>query len=251
MTEPIKDTGQELVIPKDQGIEKPRKRLIPSGPNAIDLIDLATCKQYIGLQATNTDADGIIQFLITSFSQYALNCTGRDSFTSIEHYIEIYNGNGAQRMFLRNTPIVVVNSLIVGNYAMSQSQGLTSFGWYIEQTGKSIGLRGVISQFTPYTLQALNTNIGPYITTMPMKFPMGMGNIQVDYNAGYASVPWDLQEAAMKVVAQNYKRKDWVDQASKSLSAGSGMIGTTRYRDWAMPPEVENVLVFYKRRALV
>lgn len=79
-----------------------------------------------------------------------------------------------------------------------------------------------------------------------IKDPSNPQNINVQYTAGYAGVPFDLAEMAMRVVGQNFKRRQWIDLASKTLSAQGGS-GTTRYRDWALSPMDELVLQNYKR----
>lgn len=214
----------------------PKKLPATLAPSPIDLTDLATVKSWLSIQPNNTDADVTLQFLITSFSQYVLNKTGRDSFSSINTYLETYDGNGSARLFLRNSPIVSVASVSAGSYTFPISTDSNTFGVYIDSTKKSIILRGRI-----LSNRVFHRSVG---------FPIGYGNISVNYSAGYASVPFDLQEATMRAVSQNYQRKDWIDLASKTLSAGGGASGTTRYRDWALEPMVERVLDFYSRYAM-
>lgn len=197
-------------------------------PNAIDLTTLAAVKNLAGAVASTDDQE--IQDLITGFSQYVLARTGRDSLNSVGSYNENYDGNGNSRLFLRNSPIVSVVSVTVGAFTLQQSTSLTTSGWYIEQGKKSIGIRcagGIIG-------------FGPNI------FSKGQGNVQVNYTAGYAATPFDLEVACREAVAIGYKRKSWQDQESKSLSGG-GASGTTKYRNWALPPHVERVLLSYQR----
>lgn len=196
-------------------------------PSDIDLVDLATVKQWLNIANTNTDDDLLIQFLITAFSQHVLNKTGIASFTSVDAFVDTYDGNGQERLFVRNPPIVSVASVNVGSLSLPQSTGLTSNGWFIEDSKKSIALRGCV-----------------------YRFHRGLGNIQVSYTGGYSEVPIDLAEAAMNAIGQNYVRKDWKDLASQAISSGSGVTGTSRYRDWVYPPGVLETILFYKRRAL-
>lgn len=208
--------------------------IIPA-QNTVDLTTLNDVKAWLQIQSANTDDDDTIQFLITSFSQYVLNRTGVASFNSVNQYTEIYDGNGSQRLFLRNYPITSIISVVVGSYQVSQSTSTSSAGLFIEQIPRSIAFRSGGVGWT--------TAVGIY----PYTFRPGIGNVQVTYMAGYTSVPYDLQEACMKAVAINYKRKDWIDLASKTLTASGGGTGTTAYRAWALPPEIERVLVWYSR----
>lgn len=72
---------------------------------------------------------------------------------------------------------------------------------------------------------------------------------QVAVSYTYNSAPADLEFVARRTVAQYYKRRQWLDQASKSLGA-QGATGTTRYRDWKMDPRDMETLNNYKRYAL-
>jgi hypothetical protein len=210
--------------------------------NSTDLVEIDDVKSWLNIPSTNTDDDGLLQLLISSFSQYVLNRTGQQSFSTVNSYTDIYSGNNSYRLFLRNTPIQSVTSIIVGAWTVPQSTGLTTNGWYIDPDGKSVVLRSSASGYmtAPYS---------SYYTTWPGCFLRGQGNIQVTYTAGYNSVPYDLQEAVMEAVAINYSRKDWIDLASKALSPTGGG-GSTRYRDWHLPPGIRIVLDYYSRRAI-
>lgn len=213
--------------------------VVPPPQNNLDLVLLDDVKSWLGIKSGNTDDDETIQICITGFSQYVLNRTGRSSFTAVDNYIETYDGNGNMRLFLKNYPITVLNSVQIGAYTVPFSTSLTVPGIYIEQSTKSIAFRFSTGTLLP------PQNIYPY------RFERGQGNILVNYMAGYAEVPFDLYEAAMKAVAINYRRKDWIDMASKSISTGGGATGTTRYRDWTLPPDIERVLTHYQRRATI
>lgn len=204
-----------------------------------DLVELDDVKSWLGIESTNNDDDGILQLLISSFSRYVLNRTGQQSFTTVNAYTEIYDGNNGTRLFLRNYPIVSVSSLLVGATTVPQSLGLTLSGWYIDPSLKSLALRR-----NSYGHQT------PTSIIWSGMFQRGQGNIQVSYTAGFTSVPFDLQQAVMSVVAIQYSRKDWLDLASKTLSSGAGATGTTTYRSWARPPEVEDVINYYAKRSM-
>jgi hypothetical protein len=206
--------------------------------NIIDLVTLEQAKDWLGIASSNTDSDGTIQFIISAFSEYVINRTGISSFNSIQTYNETYDGNGASRMFVRNPPIQSLILLQIGSNQISVSSGPTSTGIYVEDSRKSIAFRS--SGWALYPPQS----IYPYV------FTSGQGNVLVSYLGGYTSVPFDLGETCMKVVGINYTRQAFIDLASKTIAAGGGATGTTRYRDWAMPPECERVIYFYQRRAM-
>jgi hypothetical protein len=209
--------------------------VILSSQISIDLVQLNDVKSFLGFQSTNTDDDGILQLLITSFSQYVLNKTSISSFNSIQTFTETYDGNGNTRLFLRNQPIRSLVSLVVGSYQVPPSTGPTVSGIYVEDSKKSIAFRWSAGAISP-----------PY-SIYPYGFTPGQGNVVVNYTAGYSSVPFDLYEAVIEAVAINYRRKDWLDLASKNISTSGGGAGTTTYRKWFLPPGIEEVINFYSR----
>ena len=72
--------------------------------------------------------------------------------------------------------------------------------------------------------------------------------VAVSYDVNQA--PYDLEYAVRCVVALNYKRKAWQDQASRGTTT-QGASSTTRYRDWAWPPEMDKVFESYQRKAIL
>ena len=206
--------------------------------NTIDLVTLDIVKDFLNIADENTDDDGLIQFLITAFSQYVINRTGRTSFNLITSHTDTYDGNGNNRLSLRESPIISLTSVTIGLYQVPMSTSFGVPGVYVEDNKKSIAFRSSAGAFQP------PQSIYPYC------FTRGTGNIQVIYTAGFASVPFDLAQAAMQSIAANYARKDWIDLASKSMAAGGGVTGSTRYRDWIITPYAEQVIRRYQRRSL-
>ena len=293
-------------------------------PNAIDLTTLANVKNRAEVTTSNDDAD--IQAAITAFSQWLLDFTGKTTLNSIASLTETYDGNGNQRLFLRSNPILTLTSVTMNGAGLPISSGQTAWGCYVDQSGKSIGLRGGIGQFStfPYPT-AYGTPYGGVRARGPV-FYLGQQNIVVVYTAGYGPVsvtndvetiaantvtlaqgpwvadqgvsfypslvplakvanspvsgqyavtnglyvfatadegkqvllnyqinqaPYDLEYAVRCVVAINYKRKAWQDQKSRAVAAQGGGSATTSYRDWAWPPEYENIFQNYKRTSII
>lgn len=204
-----------------------------------DLVRLDDVKSYLGILSTNTDNDFLLQILISSFSTYVINRTSISSFSQPTTYTEIYDGNNNMRLMLRNYPILSVISVLVGAYTVPLSTGITVPGIFIDGTKRSIAFRSAPFSWPNYSIVSA--------TLFPYCFTKGQGNIQVQYTAGYKQVPYDLQEAAMKAVAIYYKRRNYLDLDSNTLSAGAGVSGTVRYRSWDLPPEINNILNFYSR----
>jgi hypothetical protein len=190
-------------------------------PNAgIDLCQLADVKAYIGIAPTATADDALLASLITGASQYWLTRTCRGSLSSIQNYTERYDGTGRDELLLNYFPVTAVLSLQINGNPISQSTDYFQSGWVLNAQGTGVVLLG--SRW----------------------FWRGRLNILVNYQAGYSEVPLDVEEAVRKQVAVNYKRKSVTDEASIALPQGGG---TTSFRSWSIPPEVEDVIERYRR----
>ncbi len=71
-------------------------------------------------------------------------------------------------------------------------------------------------------------------------------SIVIAYNA--PGTPYDVGIAATQMVAVNVKRRGWIDQSSQAMAQGAGTIS---FRDWELPKEVQRVIDFYSRTAVV
>lgn len=211
-------------------------------PNAaIDLTTISIVHKLLRVPLTNDTDDDLIQLCITAASQEWIWRTARgpegevateSPFVAPVAYTEVRDGNGSYRLILRNWPITSVESLLVSGQPFSQSTGFGSRGWVIDGSKKSIVIRTGGSQST------LGRASGG--------FDEGIQNVEVQYHAGFTGVPLDIQKACTHMVAINYKRTEWLDMASKSMSAG-GSTGTTSYRSWELPPEILRVMHHYTR----
>lgn len=222
----------------------------------LDLTTLNIVKSWIpGLNpSTPTADDPVIQSCITSWGYEFLKRTGQGDqnqdfeqspFTAVCTFNETYDGMGTYRLFLRNRPIQSVIQLVINTVAIAQSTAVGAAGYVVDGSGKSIALRqGIVGWGSPsptyWSYQA-----GPFSTmSTGLKFWQGIQNVSVQYTAGYSTVPADIQECANKVVAQNYQRRSWVDEASRAMAGGGG---TIRYRDWDIPIECQLIVDRYTR----
>lgn len=219
--------------------------------NPIDLTTLASVKARFNI--TSTTDDTLLQYLITSASLIAMHETGcgpmdwsipaGSPLVSPQAFNENYDGNGSFRMFLRNQPIRSVESLTVNNVGFSASSGFGAPGFVIDGSGKSIALRGGgAGQGGPFTFTGWpSPNAGGC-------FAKGIQNVNVQYHAGFASTPWDLQDKAEVLIGVNYRLAPKREQASIAMAQGAGTIS---FRDWDMPLDVKRVFQSYRRSAVV
>jgi hypothetical protein len=211
---------------------------IPSPPNAIDLATLSQVKGYLyTVQGTPAD-DYVLQWLTTSASQYLLSQTHRASLNSVSTQTEPYNGTGQPQITTREFPITAVQSVVINGYSVPATpttgpQAYLQPGWAIGLNGTSIVLSsgGTGSWYPGYGV--------------PSVFPRGILNVVISYSAGYDGIPFDINEACVQLIGQNYKRRGWIDEASRAFAAGGGQ---TTYRNWDAPTQVRKVINDYSRR---
>jgi hypothetical protein len=187
-------------------------------PSAIDLTTVADVKEYVKIEGTS--GDDLLQMIITGVSRYWLTRTQRASLNSIVSLTERYDGPGGQDLLLREFPIISIASVTVGGAPIPPSPDYIQSGWVINESQDGLAL------------------LGSYY------FNRGRLNIGVNYQAGFTETPADISDAVIKQVAQNYKRRNTTDQAMVALPSGGG---TTAYRSWEVPPDVERVIQNYSK----
>lgn len=186
----------------------------------IALIDVANAKTQ--LKITTSDEDTILADLINQASAAANKYCGRHLMQ--KSYVEYYNGNGGIELILKNFPVVSVTDLYVAdaNRTFDSTSLITIASDLLVK--KEVGI-----------LELWN-NGGTFLK--------GNSNIKVSYSAGWslATVPYDLQLAVRKWVAQQYMK-----YSKKRYEVQSETIGqnTVTYMDKEIPLEVEGILRRY------
>ena len=132
-----------------------------------------------------------VQDTITSWGLELLRLCGRGDqsndvpagspFNQAVNFSEVYDGNGANRMFLRNWPVQSVASLQVNTNTIAQSTSVTQAGFVIDASGKSLSLRGGSGVGTNFTTFYPGGCGGGYW------FAKGIQNILVSYAAGFVA----------------------------------------------------------------
>lgn len=175
----------------------------------------------------------------------AIRSGGNASFT-----VNSFSGGSLPYAFLKgfgNIQIVysagyVASAINEQQTIAAQTIPLANTGWYADN-GVSF-----YPSLVPLTKVTSNPAAGQYAVsngTYVFNVTDNAKAVVVTYQ--YSSgAPADLEYAARQTVGINYKRKDYRDHASKSMSTGGGS-ATTSYRDWKFPPEVGSVLQNYRR----
>jgi hypothetical protein len=177
-------------------------------------------------------ADTALARLITSCSKLMLRLMNRDAVLSTA-VTERRNGSGTDRMALRRWPVVSITSVTVSNTVIPASADGVQAGWVADD--HSVLLVG--SQYPSYFSDGYGGSVGA-------QFVKGYQNVSIVYTYGWATVPEDIAQACIELVAQRWTRKGHVDQ--DSVNMGGPVAQTTSYQKSALPKEVEQVCQRYK-----
>lgn len=201
--------------------------------------------------------------IITATSLQFLRITGRgpangsvptvSPFVIPVSYDEWYDGNGNQRQFVRNWPIVAVTAVNVNGTSIPLSGGVTQPGYVVDGSGKSIVIRTI--GYSGGTYRNAYGLIGGNFF-----FARGIQNIEIQYTAGFTGIPYDLNQACIQTAAQTVIQQQVIYMKSKALPIGGGSVSYGNPGEignpyglmtLAFPPYALQTLEFYKRSAIV
>ncbi|MEE9584612.1 MAG: head-tail connector protein [Candidatus Brocadiales bacterium] len=165
---------------------------------------MTNVKDYLGVAGSSDDA--LISRLVDWATDLIHSYCGR-TFTE-GTYDEYYDGDGTEGILTNQYPISTVTLLEVDS---------------IEKDASAYTLYG--------QLGLLKLNSGT--------FSRGKKNVRLQYTAGYASVPNDLEQAAIELVAMKYYDRGR-NRLGISSKAGVSYISH-------LPDEIKVVLDLYKR----
>jgi hypothetical protein len=303
-------------------------------PNQNDLTTLALVQAYLDPGSTttwSTNQSNEMQALITAASRSVMNWTGRRALNRVVPFVDIMDGSGGYRQYLKDYPILKVSSVTVNGIAIapgsvSAANGISP-GYVIDSERESISIVGVQNQrvgtpYGPYSVSGTsfrnsgswrfgtqdNSNFqnvvvqyvagntfvdsettvitgGAYTVAYANNFAIDLGVLYsasaiplasvasspsqgqysvnlstgaytfnaADNNAGvsiayaYNGAPDDLAMAITKMVGVYWNRIKTIDQRSIMIPEG----GTLTMQSWHVPPEVQLVIDFYTRHAVL
>lgn len=160
-----------------------------------DLTTLAVVKGYLpGLDPTDTQYDVLLARLITAVSLQFANDINRD-LAAATGIVEVFDGDGRQRITPRNYPITSVTSLVINGSTIPVRPSTVETGYFLDgQT--SVCLSGYL-------------------------FTKGAQNVVLTYSAGYATIPLDVEQAMVKMICLQFRDKDRIGQGSRSMQGES------------------------------
>lgn len=197
------------------------------------LTSLAKLKEYLGITVTTWDTflEGLVDAATAQAETYTnRNLKARDySYDSDAAAYDpdnaVLDGNGLDRIVLPQYPIVSVTTLRIDTMEIEARSSLFSCGYVPDKASGIILLAGYL-------------------------FTKGLRNIELAYNAGYSTVPANLEQAVIEQAAWLYKESN-VGSALLGVSSKQLPDGSLTFMDRDLLPAVKLVLNRYKKRFLV
>ncbi|MCR3759154.1 phage gp6-like head-tail connector protein [Clostridium felsineum] len=190
------------------------------------LVDLASVKEYLNI--SDTTKDNFLIRKINAASTLVEQYINRS--LKVNSYTENLQGNNRQYLTLMNYPLVSVESVSFFDNILDPSQ------YNVDDYCMK---RGMIYKETGWTSNDFLIGIGG--DPVP-----GKKIIQVQYHAGYATIPEDIQDAVIDLVALKFKESIYGDNR---FGIESESVGAVKYtyskKDLAIPASISSVLDRY------
>lgn len=181
-----------------------------------DLTTVANAKTWLNISVTTDDV--LLARLVSAASQFVQTWLNRT--IAATSYTEYRNGNGQDRMMLKNFPIISVTAVNINGVPISQAPAL--------------------APNVPVQAGWQNDDLKVYL--VGFQFWQGTQNIQFQYTAGYAVTPLDIEQATIELIGLKYARRQHIDQVSKNLN---GEVVAFSTKD--MTDEIKTLLQQYRR----
>lgn len=192
------------------------------------LCALQDVKTYLGI--TSASEDAMLTALVSAASTQIENYCNR--IFAQASYTETRNGNDAGAIFVRQFPIVSVQSVVVSGLVVPAATDTTSFGYTFDE--ERIYIRRD------------RWDAPARVSGYPVRFERGVQNVVLQYTAGYATIPADLVQACVELVGWKRAKRERLDKTSETL----GNQQTQAFKLDGMPPSVINALENYRMSLL-
>ena len=178
-----------------------------------DLTTVANLQFWLGLTNVQPATATQLQRLVTAVSVWMQDWMNR--IIPSQSYQEFRDGNDQARLMLPNYPVTAIAAVTVDGVIIPPSPGPGQSGW-------------VLANDT--------------VTIRCGRFTRGKVNVEVDYTAGYATTPPDLEQACLELASLRWKDREHIGHNSISMGGQQ-----TNFVVKDMPDSVKTVLQQYKK----
>lgn len=152
----------------------------------MDYTTLSAAKEWLKI-SSDTD-DTLLASLISAESERINSYLSRD--LSQKSYDLTFGGNGKQSMVFQQYPITAVSLVEIGGVSVPAYSSATGYGY----------------SFSNWRIQLIGRS-----------WTWGVNNCRVAFTAGYATIPADVSQACLELVAMRYRERERIGHASKSI----------------------------------
>lgn len=178
---------------------------------AIDLTTLDRVKTELGL--TTTTVDDLLQSLITASSrQIMTQCARRFKQSTIT---KRFNGDATYGIALPNGPVTDVASVYIDGNLIPESGGPGDVGW---------------------TLMNDRVELLGYV------FTVGVANVEITYTCGWATVPEDIERAAIELTTWAYQNRNHIGIQQRTVNGADSI----QFRPDQWPYSVQMTVAAYR-----
>lgn len=185
------------------------------------LCSLAELKSYMGISADTWDDQ--LEELINAATAQAESHTGRELAARDQEWA--LDGNNETDLVVPQWPLNSISSLEINGVEISARESWQGYGYVIDSEAGMIQLQGYV-------------------------FTGGLANIEISANAGYATVPADLEQAVVELAAWKAKQSQisdigqgWLGKQSEAKPQNMGTTSLVR----GVPREIAEVFGRYTR----
>lgn len=201
--------------------------MTPSGP--LSLCSLADVRAWLQAASGQTADDALLLRLISAVSYDFLREIRRPDFYPAQDYTEVREGDGGSRMTMRHWPLNSIASVTISTPLVSPA---------------SLAIPPSTDDITPGYW--IDMDLDPerrWEIYLDGYVFADLASVTVKYNAGYAVVPLDVEQAMIEWVSYVYKSRMWIGQTSKHMAQGESV----QVSDADIPPSVRRVVDRYRR----
>jgi hypothetical protein len=180
-----------------------------------DLTTLTDVKAWLqtGQASFPSTDDALLTRLITAASQYIQTWLNRQIASA--GYLETRDGTGGCRLQFACYPVTAVMSLTIDGEVIPAAGSATAAGYSFSPT--QLSLRGY-------------------------RFNRGAQNVVIAYTAGYSTIPPDIAQACIELVALRYRERTRIGELSRSLGGAE----TVAYSQKDMSDATNTLLQQYR-----
>lgn len=188
----------------------------------LNLTTLTDVKNYLKLNTTDATRDGILTLIIAAVEEKIKQYCHTD-FKQTTYTNEYYDGDGTPILVVKHFPIISVASLYDDPDREFGSNSLIQATDYVIYKEKGI-------------IKLIQDND---LITLTGEFSLGQQNIKITYDAGYTTVPYQIQLATIMWSVIQYN-----NYFNNTPGVSSRTVGdkTTRYNVEEMPIEVKGLI---------